>query len=91
MGCPLMIEELKKGEGSYLRTIRLRAFAEAPAAFATTVKEAQGWGMESWESQIKKAQTFIWREGEVNLGMVRVAAHESDPYVLADLDPVYSV
>jgi ribosomal protein S18 acetylase RimI-like enzyme len=74
-----MIEELKKGEGSRLRAIRLRALADAPDAFATTVKEAQGWDMESWESQIEKLHTFIWREGEANLGMVRVAAHESDP------------
>lgn len=74
-----MIEELKKGEGSRLRAIRLRALAEAPDAFATTVKETQGWGMESWESQIEKLQTFIWREGEADLGMVRGTAHESNP------------
>jgi hypothetical protein len=35
--------------------------------------------MESWESQIEKLQTFIWREGEADLGMVRGVAHERDP------------
>ena len=73
-----MIEMLEKGEGRRLRAIRLRALTEAPDAFATTAAEARGWDMESWESQIEKLETFIWRKGEVDLGMVRGAAHESD-------------
>jgi ribosomal protein S18 acetylase RimI-like enzyme len=74
-----MIEELKKGQGFRLRAIRLRALAEAPQAFATTLEEAQDWGLESWEFQIEKLQTFIWREGEADLGMVRGVTHDCDP------------
>ena len=74
-----MIEELKTGEGSRLRAIRLRALTEAPDAFATTANEAQGWGMDSWEVQIEQLQTFVWREGEADLGMVRGARDESEP------------
>jgi ribosomal protein S18 acetylase RimI-like enzyme len=74
-----VVEELRNGDGPRLKAIRLRALADAPDAFATTVKEARSWTIESWESQIEKLQTFIWREGEVDLGMVRGGQHEGDP------------
>jgi ribosomal protein S18 acetylase RimI-like enzyme len=78
-GVSTLIELLRRGEWPRLRTIRLRALAESPEAFVTTVREAEGWSPESWESQIEKFATFIWREGETDLGIVRGAAHDGDP------------
>lgn len=43
------------------------------------MEEARGWCFESWEFQIKKLQTFIWKEGEADLGFIRDAARESNP------------
>ena len=74
-----MIERLRSGEGPRLRVIRLRALADAPDAFATTVAEAEVRGPQDWEAQIEALPAFVWREGGVDLGLVRGAAHDHDP------------
>jgi len=35
--------------------------------------------MESWEAQVERLPTFVWREGDAALGMVRGAPHDGDP------------
>jgi ribosomal protein S18 acetylase RimI-like enzyme len=74
-----MIEKLERGEGARLRAIRLLALTDAPDAFGTTVNEALRWDPENWEAQIEKFPTFVWREGWIDFGMIRGAAHEGDP------------
>jgi ribosomal protein S18 acetylase RimI-like enzyme len=74
-----VIERLGKGEGARLRAIRLRALADAPDAFALGLDEAQAWDAERWDAQVEALPTFVWREGAVDLGMVRCAPHDREP------------
>jgi ribosomal protein S18 acetylase RimI-like enzyme len=73
-----MIERLREGDGPRLRALRLWALRDAPHAFATTAEEAASWSPEAWESQIATLPTFVWREGETDLGIVRGAVHDRD-------------
>ena len=74
-----MIERLRPGEGPRLRVIRLRALDDAPEAFATTLAEAEKRDPADWEVQIAALPTFIWREGDADLGLVRGAPRDGDP------------
>ncbi len=74
-----MIERLRSGDGPRLRAIRLRALAEAPDAFATTLGEAEKRDPDDCEAQIAALPTFVWREGDTDLGLVRGAARDGDP------------
>jgi len=74
-----MIEQLRPGEGPRLRAIRLRALADVPEAFATTFAESEGRPAEAWEAQIHELPTFVWREGDADLGLVRGAPRDGDP------------
>ena len=73
-----MIERLRQGDGARLRAIRLRALADAPEAFGSTLAESEGRSVAEWEAQIEVLPTFVWREGDADLGMVRGAPHDSD-------------
>ena len=73
-----MIERLRAGEGWRLRAIRLRALADAPEAFASTLADAEARDPAAWEAQIEALPTFVWREGDADLGMVRGAPHDGD-------------
>ena len=74
-----MIERLHPGEGRRLRAVRLRALADAPDAFATTLELARAWGPERWEAQVEQLPTFVWREEDADVGMVRCAPHDGNP------------
>jgi acetyl esterase/lipase/GNAT superfamily N-acetyltransferase len=74
-----MIERLRKGEGPRLRAIRLRALADAPDAFGSTLADAERRTPEDWEAQIEALPTFVWYEADTDLGMVRGAPHDADP------------
>jgi len=78
-----VIERLRAGEGGRMRAIRLRALADAPEAFGSTYEEAERRSLEDWEAQIERLPTFVWREGDADLGadlgMVRGAPHDGDP------------
>lgn len=74
-----MIERLRPGEGPRLRAIRLRALADAPEAFATTFAESEGRPAEAWEAQIHELPTFVWCEGDADVGLVRGAPRDGDP------------
>lgn len=73
------IERLRHGEGARLRAVRLRALADAPDAFVSTLEDSARRGLEAWEAQIRSLPTFVWREGDADLGMVRGATHDRDP------------
>lgn len=74
-----MIERLRPGDGACLRAMRLRALADAPDAFGSTLAESELRSVADWEAQIEALPTFVWREGDTDLGMVRGAPHEGDP------------
>ncbi len=74
-----MIERLRQGEGARLRAIRLRALADAPEAFSATFATAAKRDAEAWEAQVVALPTFVWREGDADLGMVRGAVADEDP------------
>jgi len=74
-----VIEHLRPGDGERLRAIRLRALADAPEAFGSTLAEAELRPSEDWEAQVVALPTFVWRDGDADLGMVRGAPHDGDP------------
>ena len=76
-----MIERLRAGEGARLRTLRLRALADAPDAFGATLEDAERRRASDWEAQVVRLPTFVWREGAADLGMARGAPHDDDPEV----------
>jgi len=73
-----VIERLGPGDGPRLRAVRLRALADAPEAFGTTLVEAEAWGDARWEGQAVSLPTFVWVDHGADLGMVRVAPHDDD-------------
>lgn len=74
-----VIERLGPGDGPRLRAVRLRALADAPDAFVTTLAEAEAWDDASWEGQAVSLPTFVWVDHGADLGMVRVAPFDGDP------------
>ena len=74
-----MVVTLMPGDGPRLRAIRLRALADAPDAFATTLAEARAWSDARWEEQVATLPTFVWHEHGADLGMVRGAPRDGDP------------
>lgn len=67
------IQRLSRDEGRRLRTIRLRALADAPDAFGSTYAEVAARPLESWPQQLQEIATFVAvREGE-DVGLVRCA------------------
>lgn len=73
------IQRLGPGDGARLRAIRLRALADAPDAFSSTLAEAETRASEDWEAQVSELPTFVWHEGGADLGMVRGAPHTEEP------------
>jgi len=74
-----VIERLRPGDGERLRAIRLRALADAPDAFGSTLAESELRSPEDWEAQVAALPTFVWRDGSTDLGMIRGAPHDGDP------------
>ena len=72
------IERLRAGDGARRRAIRLRALADAPAAFSSTLADAEARASEDWEAQVRALPTFVWSERGVDLGMARGAPHSGD-------------
>jgi ribosomal protein S18 acetylase RimI-like enzyme len=50
---PVAIRLLGVGDEELLRSTRLRALADAPAAFGTTLAEAEARGVEFWKAQVR--------------------------------------
>jgi ribosomal protein S18 acetylase RimI-like enzyme len=65
------IAQLSPEEWVRLKAIRLRALADAPAAFGTTVQDASTWPMERWQAQCRTIPTFVAAAGGFDVGMVR--------------------
>lgn len=59
-----------------LRAIRLRALADSPDAFGTTLDEAGVLPIEDWQRQLAQLVTFIARTDERDVGIIRTAHHD---------------
>jgi GNAT superfamily N-acetyltransferase len=69
--CTFRIERLHVGEWDRLRAIRLRALADAPAAFATASAECERLSPEDWRRQLHELPTFVAALDGRDAGMVR--------------------
>src|SRR5688572_9717104 len=67
----LLVERLTVDEAPRLRAIRLRALADAPDAFGTTLEEAAAWPADMWSQQLRDLATFVAVEDGLDIGMVR--------------------
>jgi GNAT superfamily N-acetyltransferase len=73
---PARIERLVAGGGPRLRAIRLRALADAPAAFSTTYEQAAARPRAEWESQLERMATFVATADGADVGLVRGIQHD---------------
>ena len=71
------IKRLAAHEGLRLRTIRLRALADAPDAFASTHDEAAARPLDSWAAQLHNIATFVAVLDGEDVGLVRGARDDS--------------
>ena len=74
------MKRLSIDEGLRLRTIRLRALADAPDAFASTHAEVAARPPEIWPKQLQEIATFVAVHDGKDVGLVRCAsdAHHQD-------------
>lgn len=70
---PINIERLAVDEGLRLRTIRLRALADAPDAFGSTYDEVAARPLNSWTAQLQEIATFVAVVDGEDVGLVRGA------------------
>lgn len=73
------IKRLEADEGLRLRTIRLRALADAPDAFGSTYDEAAARPLDSWEAQLQEIATFVAVVDGGDVGLVRSARDDLQP------------
>ena len=71
---PIDIKRLAVDEGLRLRTIRLRALADAPDAFGSTYDEAAARPLDSWTAQLQEIATFVAVVDGKDVGLVRARA-----------------
>jgi GNAT superfamily N-acetyltransferase len=69
------ILSLAPGDEERLRAIRLRALANAPEAFGTTLEEASAKPLDDWQRQLKQLVTFIAAFDNSDIGIARGARH----------------
>ncbi len=88
MRSAVQVRRVRPDEGLRLRAIRLRALAEAPAAFGWTHAEALGQPQEFWDGVCREhaagaAYTmFVAEEGETWYGMARGFVHRDYPSIV---------
>ena len=76
---PIDIKSLAADEGLRLRTIRLRALADAPDAFGTTYDETVARPLDSWAAQLQEIATFVAVVDGEDMGLVRGARDDLQP------------
>lgn len=75
----MRIVRLGDHEGPRLKAIRLRALAEAPYAFGSTLAETAARPDASWDQQVRDLATFVAVRDGVDVGMVRGIASTEEP------------
>jgi GNAT superfamily N-acetyltransferase len=73
---PATIQRLGRGDGERLRAIRLRALADAPDAFGSTLEEAAARPLEGWERMLSELPTFVATANGCDVGLVRSTVHD---------------
>lgn len=76
---PINVKRLAADEGLRLRTIRLRALADALDAFGTTYDEAVAQPLDSWTAQLQEIATFVAVVDGEDVGLVRGAHDDLQP------------
>jgi GNAT superfamily N-acetyltransferase len=71
------VERLTVDEVPRLRAIRLRALADAPDAFGSTLAEAAARPPEIWAEQLQDLPTFVAVDDGLDIGMVRCEPDEA--------------
>jgi len=72
----MKVERLEPGSGERLRAIRLRALADSPEAFGTTLGEAASESVAEWERQVREIATFVAAVDGCDVGLVRGERHD---------------
>jgi ribosomal protein S18 acetylase RimI-like enzyme len=62
-----------------LREIRLRALADSPRAFGSTLAAEQAYGEEHWRNRAAEGRTFFARAGDLAVGLVAYYPEEGRP------------
>ena len=75
----MKIERLAVDEGLRLRTIRLRALADAPDAFGSTYAEVAARPLESWPKPLQEIAAFVAVKDGEDVGLVRCASDDQHP------------
>src|SRR5689334_22729561 len=73
-----LIQRLEPGEWRRLKAIRLRALADAPDAFGSTLEEVSAWPDARWQEQCRTIATFVAVSDGRDAGMVRGVASRDD-------------
>ncbi len=88
MESAMRIRRVRAHEGVRLREVRLRALAEAPAAFGSTRAEALGQPPEFWDGMCRECADgaactiFVAEQDETWYGMVRGFVHRDYPGIV---------
>lgn len=72
------IELLGPDDGLRLRRLRLRALADAPDAFGSTLEESEARPLSSWTRQLRDLPTFVAVIDGQDVGMVRGGPDPTD-------------
>lgn len=94
------IRKIRPGEEADFRAIRLRALADSPSAFASTLEETEARPMEYWHDRVSSAVAgqesvlFVATEGDAWIGLVGGYIFQEEgvevPYLISMwVDPVY--
>ena len=75
----MQIERLNSSQWQRLKALRLRALADAPDAFGSTLADARRYAASDWQQQLDELATFIAVIGELDAGMARGAAASTNP------------
>lgn len=97
---PVTIRRVRTGEDDKLRAIRLRAIADTPTAFATTLEEATARPIEYWRGRVMDAAAgeesvlFVAEHGEDWVGLAGGHVYEegnaATPYLISMwVDPAF--
>ena len=74
----MRIERLHSNAWRRLEALRLRALADAPDAFGSTLAEAKRYREADWRRQLESLATFVAVLAGSDVGMVRCVADQED-------------
>ncbi len=74
----MQIQRLASDDWPRFKQLRLAALQDSPDAFGSTLADAQTRSADAWRQQVAEVATFIAVHNEVDAGLVRGAADETD-------------